>query len=173
MSTQTGFVYVLSNPAHPGLMKIGYSTKVPEERAAELWSTGVTEPFSLEYYCLVEHARALESKVHERLSFYRYRANREFFAVSVFDAIQAIRICGTDIKHEWESPNHSFLPKQPPKGSLISTFVPQRRADKPVEAIALPQVKATPVACPKCHAHYSYALRCPRCGVALQRNVAT
>ncbi|WP_295427803.1 GIY-YIG nuclease family protein [uncultured Thiodictyon sp.] len=31
-----GFVYVMSNKAMPGLVKIGYSTKHPELRAEEL-----------------------------------------------------------------------------------------------------------------------------------------
>ena len=33
-----GFVYVMSNKSMPGIVKVGMSTKMPEERAKELSS---------------------------------------------------------------------------------------------------------------------------------------
>ena len=49
-----GFLCTLSNPAFPGLVKIGWSRKVPTDRAEELFTTGVPAPFEVEYYCLTE-----------------------------------------------------------------------------------------------------------------------
>ncbi len=48
----TGIVYVLSNRAMPGLVKIGMTTR-PEldARLKELYTTGVPVPFDVEYDC--------------------------------------------------------------------------------------------------------------------------
>lgn len=95
-----GFVYILRNAAMPGLLKIGFSVKVPTERATELFTTGVPEPFELIYYCLVENAGKLESELHKSLSAYRYRGDREFFSVELKFAVQSIAaLCKPE--HEW------------------------------------------------------------------------
>jgi hypothetical protein len=95
-----GFVYILRNAAMPGLLKIGFSVKVPTERAAELFTTGVPEPFELIYYCLVEDAGKLESQLHQSISAHRYRGDREFFSVELKFAVQSISaLCKPE--HEW------------------------------------------------------------------------
>ena len=50
-----GIVYVLSNRAMPGLVKIGMTTR-PEldTRLKELYTTGVPVPFDVEYACEVK-----------------------------------------------------------------------------------------------------------------------
>lgn len=41
-----GYVYVLQNPAFPHLLKIGFTTRTPEERAEELSRhSGVPTPY--------------------------------------------------------------------------------------------------------------------------------
>lgn len=95
-----GFVYILRNEAMPGLLKIGYSVKVPTERVDELFTTGVPEPFKLAYYCLVENADKLEPSIHRHLSDYRHRGNREFFRIELEAAVQSItNLCKPE--HEW------------------------------------------------------------------------
>jgi len=95
-----GFVYIIRNAAMPGLLKIGYSVKVPTERVGELFTTGVPEPFDLTYYCLVENADKLETQIHQNLSIYRHSASREFFRIELETAIQAIaNLCKPE--HEW------------------------------------------------------------------------
>jgi len=95
-----GFIYILRNEAMPGLLKIGYSVKVPEERVDELFTTGVPEPFKLAYYCLVENADKLEPTVHRTLSANRHRNNREFFRIELEDAVRSItNLCIPE--HEW------------------------------------------------------------------------
>ena len=48
-----GYVYILTNEAMPNLVKIGYTDRTPEERAAELYKdqnsavTGVRVPFDV------------------------------------------------------------------------------------------------------------------------------
>ena len=50
----SGFIYVMTNPAFPDLIKIGKSQKDPTtDRVNELNQTGVPEPFKVEYYAFV------------------------------------------------------------------------------------------------------------------------
>jgi hypothetical protein len=44
-----GYIYVLSNPSMPGIVKVGRTFREPRARAAELSaSTGVPTPFKIE-----------------------------------------------------------------------------------------------------------------------------
>ena len=86
-----GFIYIMSNPAYPESIKIGQTGKDPEERRKDLGSTGVLEDFVLEYRALSEDYESLEKEVHKSLSESRVRADREFFRVSVPEAINTIR----------------------------------------------------------------------------------
>jgi hypothetical protein len=76
-----GFVYVMSNPSFgDGRIKIGKSKKDPnEDRRQELYSTGVPEPYNVEYYAFVEDHDDLEKAVHNHLSNQRPNREREFF----------------------------------------------------------------------------------------------
>jgi hypothetical protein len=85
-----GFVYIMSNPSFvPNLIKIGKSDRDPMTfRAGELASTGVPEPFVVEYFAFVTDHHKLEKKLHERLSARRRRGNREFFDCPLQGAIK-------------------------------------------------------------------------------------
>src|SRR5574343_1460299 len=102
-----GFVYVMSNMAMQDVLKIGYTTMAPSERARQLSSaTGVPEPFSVEYYAEVADPKTVERLVHERLSKFRWNDSREFFRVNVLHAIHAIESveinpAGGHIYTEW------------------------------------------------------------------------
>lgn len=103
-----GFLYILSNRAFPGLVKIGWSRKVPTDRAEELFTTGVPAPFEVEYYCLTEGREDLEARIHEALAQHRYHEDREFFRVTVVEARATIeRHCTPE--HVW-SANSAFQP---------------------------------------------------------------
>ena len=92
-----GFVYIMSNPAFPNLLKIGKSKKDPTtDRVNELNQTGVPEPFKVEYYAFVEDEDYLEKAVHSKLRQQRPNLNREFFKVECLKAIEII--------HELSSP---------------------------------------------------------------------
>ena len=39
----------MSNPAMPGLLKVGFTTDTPDVRARELYTTGVPLPFKVEF----------------------------------------------------------------------------------------------------------------------------
>ena len=75
----SGWIYVMSNPAMPGLIKIGMSSKEPKQyRVKELSeATGVPSPFEVEYQALVGDEEQAEKQLHLEFSSYRYR--KEFF----------------------------------------------------------------------------------------------
>ncbi len=87
MTQQTGkceYVYVLTNPGMPGLVKIGFSIYDPNHRAQALsdW-TGVPAPFEVAAFCTtkVNHAQSVETAVHRVLSDRRPNKLREFFSI--------------------------------------------------------------------------------------------
>ncbi|MFF5213353.1 GIY-YIG nuclease family protein [Streptosporangium sp. NPDC000396] len=86
-----GFVYVVSNKAIPGMVKIGFTTKFAEERAEQLSSTSVPYPFDIEFRALTSHWRAVEKEAHDLLEPWRVNPRREFFAIEAVDAIETVR----------------------------------------------------------------------------------
>ena len=87
-----GFIYVLENETMPGLLKIGITEKEPDERAKELATTGVPSSFRVAYSRYVVNIKLVEDLVHKALESRgcRKNNNREFFAVSVAEAIGVI-----------------------------------------------------------------------------------
>lgn len=84
-----GWIYVISNKAMPGLVKVGYSSKDPELRAEELNHTGSPHPYDVDYKMLAEEPHQIEQKAHRALSLKRER--KEWFRCSPEDAIAAIK----------------------------------------------------------------------------------
>ena len=90
MENSIGFVYVMINASYTGLVKIGKTTKDPDERAKELSSaTGVATPFIVVYKRQFNNCHVAEKVVHNILEEQGYRVNysREFFSISISDAI--------------------------------------------------------------------------------------
>lgn len=85
-----GYIYILSNPSMPTLVKIGKTTTSPAQRMQELHSTGVPTPFELEFAAEVSDCDACERMAHHLLEEHRVSVNREFFEVSVQSAIMEI-----------------------------------------------------------------------------------
>lgn len=90
-----GIVYVLSNRAMPGLVKIGMTTR-PEldARLKELYTTGVPVPFDVEYACEVKacNCAKLEKAIHTAFEPNRLNVNREFFQIKKEQAIAILEI---------------------------------------------------------------------------------
>jgi hypothetical protein len=147
-SMTKGFVYVLSNQALTGLVKIGYTIKVPDARAVELEGTGVPAPFVVEYYCLVKDAPIIEASVHELLGPQGFSSGREFFKVSVSQAIDAIESCASEREHSWRLTPVATLPQNSTNGCPL----------------------AAP--CPSCGASYAFAVYCPKCRVKITRSMS-
>ena len=65
MEGKEGWVYVLSNKAMAGLVKVGYSMRDPTIRAEEISnSTGVPLPYIVSYRALVVSPNHVEQDVH-------------------------------------------------------------------------------------------------------------
>lgn len=80
MATEYGFVYVLANPAMPGLYKIGFTTQSVQVRISDL-SRGTSVPAA--FYKVLDittyNPAAVERDVHLILRDARSNARREFF----------------------------------------------------------------------------------------------
>lgn len=94
----TGYIYILSNSAMPGLLKIGRTDRHPDLRARELHTTGVPQPFILEHYVEVENSILAEKKLHILLQEQgaRVSTDREFFSINLHEAIAALSLVAKD-----------------------------------------------------------------------------
>lgn len=90
-----GYVYVMSNKAMPGLVKVGFTTGTPDERAAQLNGTHSPHPVVVEYSTHVPDARAVEREAHLRLR--KHREGKEWFRCSRELAINAIKRAAGDL----------------------------------------------------------------------------
>jgi hypothetical protein len=89
-------VYVLTNPAMPGLVKIGKTAQdQPESRVAQLYTTGVPVPFTIEYACEVNNPAEVEAALHEAFDPHRINPKREFFKIEPYQAIAILRLLDT------------------------------------------------------------------------------
>ena len=106
-----GCVYILRNPAMPGLIKIGYTTRKAEDRARELYegALGVPKPFVVVHINDCEEPRELEAAVHERLAKHRINDNREFFEYPAADAYQLVKDLHTENQQERQ---HYYLRRE-------------------------------------------------------------
>jgi DNA-binding MarR family transcriptional regulator len=84
----TGHVYFLVNSSMPGLLKVGFTTTTLQQRLAELEATGVPEPFIVGAAFLVSDAQGCERRLHELFHEKRRARNREFFELSLADALK-------------------------------------------------------------------------------------
>lgn len=88
-----GWVYLLMNPSMNGLIKIGKTTRDPDDRVQELSGvTGVPTPFVLVYKSYFQNCHDAEAYIHTSLETQNYRIanNREFFSAPVETGINAI-----------------------------------------------------------------------------------
>ena len=92
----SGIVYLLSNPAMPGLVKIGKTTRdAPQVRMGDLYSTGVPLPFDCELAMEVENETAVERALHQAFEPNRVNPRREFFKIDIAQAAGILRMLGT------------------------------------------------------------------------------
>lgn len=93
------WVYVLSNPTTPGLLKIGYTKNLPEERAKQISAaTGVALPYKVEWAYKCFNGETVEREVHHKLKAQRVNNNKEFFQISLEEAKEIINLIGNKFK---------------------------------------------------------------------------
>ncbi len=88
---KAGFIYVLTNSAMPGLVKIGMTLGDPEERARQLsQGTGTPVPFDVYAVFPVLDAVRAERQVHGCFDEMRTNRKREFFNVAPEEAVKLV-----------------------------------------------------------------------------------
>lgn len=105
-----GFVYILINPAIPGYIKIGKTTKAPEERAKELSAaTGVPTPFIVAYDATFADCDEAETRIHTLLESrgISRTPDREFFAMNLREAIAVVIEAERNLQHDAHAPGSS------------------------------------------------------------------
>ena len=93
------WVYILSNPTQPGLLKIGYTKNLPEKRAKQISSaTGVALPYKVEWAYQCFNGEMVEREVHHKLKTQRINNSKEFFQISLEEAKEIINLIGNKFK---------------------------------------------------------------------------
>ena len=79
-------VYILTNEAMPGLIKIGLTNSTVEQRILSLDNTSVPLPFECYYAARVSDSAKIERAMHVGLGDHRVRNSREFFRIDPYRA---------------------------------------------------------------------------------------
>jgi hypothetical protein len=86
-------VYVLSNSAMPGILKIGKTTQADVSiRMSQLYTTGVPVPFECVYAIEVDDCSKVEAAMHIAFGPSRVNPNREFFKIEAEQAIAILKL---------------------------------------------------------------------------------
>lgn len=121
-----GYIYILSNPSMPGLIKIGFTNRDVKERVGQLSAaTGVPKPFEIEYYCLTRDVEEVEEKSHRHFSSYRSKG-KEFFSVPVIEAVKVIDSLVKTVEPDRFSRVTEKITKQPVRRRTEKPFDPEK-----------------------------------------------
>lgn len=94
-------VYVLSNPAMPGIVKIGFTAGDDVQlRMASLYGSGVPVPFELKFACRVPNGREVERALHVAFGPQRVNPSREFFEIEPEQAIAILKLLHEEVTQE-------------------------------------------------------------------------
>jgi hypothetical protein len=93
------YVYILTNEAYPGYCKIGKAI-TPSKRVKQINGAGTVSEWKLEYALPVTDDYIVEKLIHNKLEFLRrdshQGSSREFFEISLEDALEALTLIGED-----------------------------------------------------------------------------
>jgi T5orf172 domain len=94
-------VYVLTNEAMPGFVKIGVTDQPIEARIKQLDTTGVPLPFEVFMAVATEKPmRDVEQALHAAFGDVRVRPNREFFQITPERLAKLLRLFGSDVTQQ-------------------------------------------------------------------------
>lgn len=86
-------IYILTNEAMPGYVKIGRTTTSLEQRVKELSSsTSAPLPFTCFYACTVKDSVFVEHQLHDAFDTIRVNPRREFFQISPERVVSALKL---------------------------------------------------------------------------------
>jgi len=88
----SGYIYLLTNPTIPDLVKIGKTTNL-EERVKQLSShSGVPVPFEVYYSCEVSDPHKVEKHLHDGFGDHRVNPKREFFRINPERVVSILKL---------------------------------------------------------------------------------
>jgi len=86
-------IYILTNEAMPGYVKIGKTNNDLEQRVRDLSaSTSIPLPFTVFYACTVKDAQFVEHQLHDAFDDNRVNPKREFFRVAPERVVAALKL---------------------------------------------------------------------------------
>ena len=89
LSFNEGYIYILENKGQPGVLKIGYTDRTPQERVREInGATGVITPWHIVNAFACRAPLSIESLIHKKLK--PFHVNKEGFAVTISYAEEII-----------------------------------------------------------------------------------
>jgi hypothetical protein len=110
-------IYVLTNEAMPGYVKIGRSSTSLEQRIRELnSSTAVPLPFTAFYACSVKDSKFVEHQLHDAFDDNRINPRREFFHIAPERVVAALKL--------------AEIEDLTPKKDLVDTVEDQKALDE-------------------------------------------
>ncbi len=130
-------VYVLSNPAMPGLVKIGKTqNEDAAARMAQLYTTGVPFPFNVEFVCRVKNPDEVERALHMAFAPQRVNPKREFFQIDASQAIAILKLL--HVKDETEQFSVPDISIDPSETNAANQFR-KRRPNQNFEEMGIPR----------------------------------
>jgi hypothetical protein len=98
-----GFVYIISNPSLPGLVKVGYSMKDPGFRVKNDFDpAGLPDDYVIEYFALVDDPRDVEGRVHDILKSQNCHHKKEWFRAAPIEVVSVLRGVADNIFWEYD-----------------------------------------------------------------------
>lgn len=121
-----GYVYVITNPAMPGLVKIGSTGQNDvKTRMSALFTTGVPLPFQLEFACRAENYKQIEGALHTAFGPSRANPSREFFEIDPVQAVAILKLLHVeDVTSEIEAEPSCVPPQDEAAASAFSAKRP-------------------------------------------------
>lgn len=137
-----GIIYVLTNDAMPGMVKIGRTSgEGVERRVAELSrATGVPLPFKVAVARSVHDAHKVEKALHMAFAPDRINPSREFFAIAEHRAVAVINAFpGEDLTPQTErAVEREVEAAEPGTMAAAKTFEKKRRPPLNFEEMGVP-----------------------------------
>ena len=109
----SGIVYVLTNEAMPGLVKIGRTTQDdPRTRIDQLYNTSVPVPFDCVLAVRVNEPKSVEEALHRAFGPQRINPKREFFTIDSGQATALLEVIGfEDVTPEVKEAANKSIPE--------------------------------------------------------------
>ena len=90
--SKAGWLYVISSPSLPGLVKLGCTRRLnPALRVRELSSSSLPEPYHAHCFVFSDNCFELENNIHKYFDKERVNPDREFFRIEPKEAINVLK----------------------------------------------------------------------------------